>query len=111
MEQRHSSDLNSDKPTLRHATIPSMKRRMKGKDYHERTIYMITLVVAGRLYSHMAEIDHSCAARLETMIPTMAAAEGVDEALKARDQLAWAAAMNSIRHRAEESILAELIFD
>lgn len=48
MEQRHSSDLNSDKPTLRHATIPSMKRRMKGKDYHERTIYMITLVVAGR---------------------------------------------------------------
>lgn len=48
MEQRHSSDLNSDKPTLRYATIPSMKRRMKGKDYQERTIYMITLVVAGR---------------------------------------------------------------
>ena len=69
------------------------------------------LLLSGRLYSHLAEIDHSCAARLETMIPTMAAAEGVDEALKARDQLAWAAAMNSIRHRAEESILAELIFD
>jgi hypothetical protein len=69
------------------------------------------LLLSGRLYCHLAEIDHSCAARMETMIPTMAAAEGVDQALKARDQLAWAAAMNSIRHRAEESILAELIFD
>ena len=48
MEQRQSSDLNPDKPAPRHVTIPSMKRRMKDKDYHERTIYMITLVVAGR---------------------------------------------------------------
>jgi NAD(P)-dependent dehydrogenase (short-subunit alcohol dehydrogenase family) len=35
----------------------------------------------------------------------------VDEALKARDQMAWVARMNNIRHRAEECILAELIFE
>ena len=63
------------------------------------------LLLSGRLYSHLAEIDCSCAARLETVIPTMAATEGVNETLKARDQMARAAAMNSIRHRAEESSL------
>jgi hypothetical protein len=69
------------------------------------------LLLSGRLYDHLAEIDRSCAARLEAMITGMAAAEGVDEALKARDQMAWVARMNNIRHRAEESILAELVFD
>ena len=48
MEQKHLSDSNHDNPEIRNATIPSMKRRMKNKDYRERTIYMITLVVAGR---------------------------------------------------------------
>ncbi len=33
-----------------------------------------------------------------------------DKALKAQDQMAWVAAMNSIRHRAEEVILSELVF-
>ena len=69
------------------------------------------LLLSGRLYDHLAQIDRSCAARLEMMIPVMAAAEGVDESLKARDQMAWAARMNSIRHRAEEIILAELVFE
>ena len=69
------------------------------------------LLLSGRLYDHLAQIDRSCATRLEAMIPGMASAEGVDEALKARDQMAWVARMNNIRHRAEESILAELVFD
>ena len=37
--------------------------------------------------------------------------EGVTEALKAADQLAWVRAMNSIRNRAEEIILRELIYE
>ena len=44
------------------------------------------------------------------MIPQMAKTEGVNEALKAHDPMAWVAQMNSIRHRAEESILTELIY-
>ena len=34
----------------------------------------------------------------------------INEALKARDQMAWVGRMNSIRQRAEESILEELIY-
>ena len=44
------------------------------------------------------------------IISQIQAAEGVTEELKARDQLAWVRAMNSIRSRAEEIILAEMIF-
>jgi hypothetical protein len=40
----------------------------------------------------------------------MAQAEGVDEKLKAKDQIAWVGRMNNIRQRAEETILAELIY-
>ena len=41
----------------------------------------------------------------------MAEAEGVDEQLKASDQLGWISRMNSIHQRAEETVLAELIFN
>jgi hypothetical protein len=40
----------------------------------------------------------------------MADAEGISEEMKARDQLAWVRCMNSIRQRAEEIILNELVY-
>ncbi len=45
----------------------------------------------------------------DVMVREMAAAQGVTEELKARDQMAWVGKMNNIRHSAEEVILAELI--
>lgn len=41
----------------------------------------------------------------------MKASEGVTEALKAADQMAWVGAMNSILNRAEEIFLVELIYE
>ena len=40
----------------------------------------------------------------------MKESEGVTEALKTADQMAWVRAMNSIRNRAEEIIREEMIF-
>jgi len=40
----------------------------------------------------------------------MKAIEGVTERMKQYDQMAWAGAMNSIRNRAEEIILSEMIY-
>lgn len=40
----------------------------------------------------------------------MKEAEGITEELKARDQMAWVRAMNSIRSRAEEIIRSEMIY-
>ena len=68
------------------------------------------LLLSGKLCEHLAEIDSSCRERMNRMIPQMAAAEGINEALKARNPIAWVGRMNSIHHRAEEIILAELIY-
>lgn len=41
----------------------------------------------------------------------MKVSEGVTEGMKASDQMAWVGAMNSIRNRAEEIILREMIYE
>lgn len=41
----------------------------------------------------------------------MAKSQGVTEALKAKDQMAWVEAMNNIRNAAEEVVLSELIYN
>ena len=41
----------------------------------------------------------------------MKSAEGVTEDMKQHDQMAWVRAMNSIRNRAEEIILHEMIYE
>ena len=47
---------------------------------------------------------------MDRMIPQMKKAEGVTEVLKAADQMEWVRRMNSIHHRAEEMILAEIVY-
>ncbi len=41
----------------------------------------------------------------------MKVAEDVTEGMKATDQMAWVGAMNSIRHRAEEIVMREMIYE
>lgn len=69
------------------------------------------LLLSGKLYEHLSEIDTCCAERMDRMVRQMADAEGITEELKSRDQMAWVGRMNSIRQRAEESVLRELVFD
>ncbi len=68
------------------------------------------LLLSGKLWTYLADLNEQAADRLACIISQIQAAEGVTEELKARDQLAWVRAMNSIRSRAEEIILAEMIF-
>ncbi len=75
-----------------------------------RPIQYSDLVLTERLFPHLAEIDETCHQRLDVMIPAMAAQEGVTAALKRADQMEWVRRMNSIKARAEEVILAELVY-
>ena len=68
------------------------------------------LILSGKLYEHLAETDQVCRDRMERMIPRMAEVEGINEQLKASDQLGWVSRMNSIHQRAEKIILDELVF-
>ena len=69
------------------------------------------MILSGKLYEHLAEIDQTCRSRLEQMIPQMAKAEGVTESLKAENQMLWVGKMNALRASAEEILSAELIFN
>ena len=68
------------------------------------------LLLSGELGSYLAKLDKQAEEQLALIIRQMQEAEGVDEALKAADQLEWVRRMNSIRSRAEEIIKTELIF-
>ena len=86
-------------------------RRMRMTYLQENRPGLYTrLLLSGKLCEHLAEIDSTCRERMGRMILQMAAAEGVNEALKARDPMAWVGRMNSIHQRAEEIILTELIY-
>lgn len=69
-----------------------------------------SLILSEKLYPHLLEIDRAARERMDAMLPRIMEAAGVTEELKACDQLAWVGAMNSIRSRAEEIILSEMIF-
>ena len=68
------------------------------------------LLLSGELGSYLAKLDKQVEEQLALTVRQMQEAGGVDEALKAADQLEWVRRMNSIRNRAEEIIQKELIF-
>ena len=68
------------------------------------------LYLSEKLWTYLADLNEQAQNRLELIIEQMKAAEGVTEELKAADQMAWVGAMNSIRNRAEEIVLTELIY-
>ena len=76
---------------------------------HRPALYS-SMLLNGRLDQHLAKIDRSCEEQLELIIQQMTKQEGVTERLKAADQMEWVRRMNSIRNRAEEIILHELVY-
>ena len=68
------------------------------------------LLLSGKLYPHLLEIDEACEGRTELLVLQMAKRESVTEVLKAADQMEWVRRMNSIRSRAEEIVLHELVY-
>ena len=82
------------------------------RDYLEQhhPIRFNDLVLSGQLWTYLADLNDQAQERLSLIIDQMKASEGVTEELKVADQMAWVAAMNSIRNRAEEIILREMIY-
>ena len=78
------------------------------RDYH-RGIFD-GMLLSGKLNAHLEEIDQQANEMMERLTTQMAQREGVTETLKARDQMAWVQAMNSIKNRAEEIVTLELLF-
>ena len=66
--------------------------------------------VKGSLNPHLEEIDQQAQEMEQRLISQLAQQEGVTEQLKAEHQMEWVARMNSIRNRADEIVLNELIY-
>ena len=75
----------------------------------KKTTYT-ALVIEGKLPDYLADVNDQAEEMLFQLVKQMAKDEGIDEAFKRRDQLGWVQQMNSIRNRAEEVVLNELIY-
>ena len=82
-------------------------RREYLKEHHP--IQYTNLVLSCKLWTYLADLNEQAQERLDRIMQQMKEAEGVTEALKAADPMAWVQRMNSIRNRAEEIILREMI--
>ena len=76
----------------------------------KRPIYS-AMLMQGTLNAHLEEVDRQAEELLDRLTKQLAEQEGVTEALKAEDQMEWVQRMNSIRSRAEEVVLSELIYE
>lgn len=77
---------------------------------HRRGAYN-AMLLSGELFKHLADVDTAVHESVFLTVSEMAKKQGVDEALKARDQLAWVSAMNAIKAQAEEIASSEYIYD
>ena len=73
-------------------------------------IQYTNLVLSCKLWTYLADLNEQAQERLDTITHQMQIAEGVTEALKANNPLAWVQRMNNIRARAEEIVREELIY-
>ncbi len=85
------------------------RMRMRFLQEHKPGLYSY-LILSGKLYQHLAETQEAAQTRIGRIVAEMAKDAGIDEELKAQDQMAWVGAMNAIRQQAEEVVIEELIY-
>ena len=69
-----------------------------------------SLLLSGRLNSYLADIDQQAQEMLDTTIEQIARVQGITEALKATDQMAWVGKMNNVRANVMEMVDKEIIY-
>ncbi|MDY3918833.1 MAG: TnpV protein [Candidatus Limivivens sp.] len=85
------------------------RMRLRHLKEHRKVLYN-TLLLDGKLVEHLNKVDVTANQRMELLTLQMQECQNINEALKARDQMAWVGAMNNIRNAAEEIVLSELIY-
>lgn len=98
-------------------TISEEKRRIGRwgimyREYlrEEHSAYFNQLVLTGKLWSKMADVQEQADNRYELLMEQMSQAEGVTEASKRQNPMEWVRQKNNLRNRVEEIIKAEIIY-
>ena len=98
-------------------TMPEEKRYIGrwGRMYQEylqeaRPILLNQLIMSGKLWFAMAEVQKQADSRYELLMGQMSRSEGITEALKRQDPMEWVRRMNNLCNRVVEIIQAEIIY-
>ena len=67
------------------------------------------MILNGSLHRHLADANERAEAMMELLTKQMKDREGITERLKAELPMVWVGRMNSIRARAEEIVMEEVI--
>ena len=85
-----------------------IRRRDYLRKYHDG-IYT-GMLLTGKLNAYLEEIDRSANEMFDLLVKQYVDREGVNELLKADNQMEWVRRMNNIREQIEEIVASELIF-
>lgn len=99
-------------------TVPAEEEQLLGvwdqrhKRYlkEHRPVLYNTLLLSSKLDSYLADIDQQAEKMLDSIIEQMTQAQGITEALKATDQMAWVGRMNNIQASAMEIVNKKIIY-
>lgn len=83
--------------------------RLKYLKEHKRRFYT-ELIMVGQLANHLSDVNEVATKMVSDTVKKLAEQEGINEELKAANQLEWVQAMNNIKNRAEEIVFKELIY-
>lgn len=84
------------------------RRRKQYLKEHHRVLYY-NLLTSGKLQSHLVDVEEQAQEIFERLTKQMAEKQGVTEALKARDMMAWVGCMNNIQQRVTEIVSEEIL--
>ena len=65
----------------------------------------------GTLEQYIKDIDKDAKDMFDKLVKQLADSEGINEELKSANEIDWIRSMNSIRNRAEEIVLSEVIYN
>ena len=85
------------------------QRRRQYLRKHRKALYN-TLLLSGKLDSHLADTNQQAEDMFSQLAEQMAKQEDITEQLKVENQMEWVGRMNSIRSAVEEIVNAEIIF-
>lgn len=84
------------------------QRRLHYLKRHHRVLYY-NLLTSGKLHSHLADTEEQAQELFSRIVNEYAKREGIDEHLKATDQMTWIRRMNNIRNNVTEFVNEKII--
>ena len=77
---------------------------------HSPTVINV-MRMKGTLQQYLKDIDKDAKDMFYKLVKQLADSAGINEALKSANEIDWIRSMNSIRNRAEEIVLSEVIYN